>query len=161
MAKEILNSIVQGKTVEHTVSHDLESFAWVFAYVVLRRLLCDSGDETNSTVPKDARLAVKTVYNQSFGALDLETVLTQRHSLRVFDLEENSLDRLVPAAIANFVGWLGMMVAANYVGLAKPVPLHLVRAVPPQIQQKMSHADVILTIDTAIQRLASELLPDE
>lgn len=91
MAREILHSIVKNKPIEHMEPHDLESFTWVFAYVVLRRLLRDSGDETSSTVSKDTRNAIKTVYDQSFGALKLDTVLTQRYSLRVFDLRENGI----------------------------------------------------------------------
>ncbi|KAF4572390.1 hypothetical protein EYR36_006891 [Pleurotus pulmonarius] len=135
MAREILNSIVKNKPVEHTVSHDLESFAWVFAYVVLRRLLRDSGDETKSTVPKDARLAVKAAYNQSFGALDLETVLTQRHSLRVFDLEENSLDGLVPAAIADFMAVLGVLAP----------------------RERMTHDKLVYFIDKSVASLEEEM----
>lgn len=161
MAREILQSLVKNKTVEHTESHDLESFAWVFAYVVLRRLLRDSGDETKSTFTKDDRLAIKTTYDQSFGALKLDTVLTQRRSLGVFDLRENGIEGLVPEAIADFMNWLGMMVGANYVAGAKPIPLSVAGAVHQRAQKKMSHSDVILIVDATIQSLASEVLMDK
>ncbi|KAF9487615.1 hypothetical protein BDN71DRAFT_1458357, partial [Pleurotus eryngii] len=161
MAREILHSIVKNKMVEHTESHDLESFAWVFAYVVLRRLLRDSGDETKSTFTKDDQLAIKTTYDQSFGALRLDTVLTQRRSRGVFDLRENGIEGLVPEAIADFMNWLGMMVGANYVAGAKPIPLSVASAVPQRAQKKMSHSDVILIIDATIQNLASEVLMDK
>ncbi|KAF7423942.1 hypothetical protein PC9H_009240 [Pleurotus ostreatus] len=159
MARDILQSLVNKKPIEHTESHDLESFAWVFAYVVLRRLLRDSGDERKSTLTKDDRLAIKTTYDQSFGALKLDTVLTQRRSLGVFDSRVNRIEGLVPTAIADFMDWLGMMVGANDVGV-KPIPLSVAGAVPQRVQKKMSHVDVILIIDATIQSLASEVLID-
>ncbi|KAF9496271.1 hypothetical protein BDN71DRAFT_772888 [Pleurotus eryngii] len=58
-------SCVKNKPIEHTRSHGLESFAWVFTYVVPRRLLRDSGDETNSTGSKVTRIAVEKVYDHA------------------------------------------------------------------------------------------------
>ncbi|KAF4572404.1 hypothetical protein EYR36_006907 [Pleurotus pulmonarius] len=159
MAREILKSTLRNKPVEHTVSHDLESFAWVFAYVVLRRLLLDSADETNLTVPKDARIAVEALYEQSFGALKLETVLTQRYSLRVFNLEANNLDGLVPAIIADFMVILGAQVAINYVVHAADSLSPLFKAVLPASlpsQTNMTHSNLIQLIDAAIQTIVNE-----
>ncbi|KAF7423049.1 hypothetical protein PC9H_011213 [Pleurotus ostreatus] len=167
MAREILNSIVKNNPVEHTVSHDLESFAWVFAYVVLRRLLRDSGDETKSTFTKDDRFAIKTTYDQSFGALKLDTVLTQRRSLGVFDLRENGIEGLVPAAITYFMKVLGMLVAANHAAAQPPDPRFSVfmATLPPIVslpsQTKMTHLHFIQLIDATIQTLVSEAQIDE
>ncbi|KAF7432644.1 hypothetical protein PC9H_004586 [Pleurotus ostreatus] len=161
MAREILHSIVKNKTVEHSESHDLESFAWVFAYVVLRRLLRDSGDETKSTFTKDDRLAIKTTYDQSFGALKLDTVLTQRRSLGVFDLRENGIEGLVPAAITYFMKVLGMLVAANHAAAQPPDPLFSDTMLPQAPQESKIHSPSILcpicvisqneTVDPSVQ----------
>lgn len=157
MAREIMHSIVKNKPIEHTESHDLESFAWVFAYVVLRRLLRDSGDETNSTVSKDARIPIKTVYDQSFGALKLDTVLTQRRSLGVFDLKENGIEGLVPAAITYFMKVLGMLVAANHAAAQPPDPLFSDTMLPQAPQERLTHVKLIYFIDKSVASLAEEM----
>ncbi|KAF9488159.1 hypothetical protein BDN71DRAFT_1436325 [Pleurotus eryngii] len=159
MAREILESLVDKKPIEHTESHDLESFAWVFAYVVLHHLLRNSGDETKSTFTKDDQLAIKMVYDRSFGMLKLDTVLTQRYSLRVFDLRRKGIEGLIPAATTYFMKVLGMLVAANHEAAQPPDPRFsafmatLLPRVSLPSQTKMMHLYLIQLIDAAIQTI--------
>ncbi|KAF4584862.1 hypothetical protein EYR40_001682 [Pleurotus pulmonarius] len=157
MAREILKSIIDDKPIEHTESHDLESFAWVFAYVVLRRLLRDSGDETNSTMEKDARVAVEMVYEQTFGALDLDIVWTQRCSLLVFDFGWNDIEGLLPAAISQFMTVLGVLVGANHAAARPPAPRISDPMLPQAPRERMTHDKLVYFIDKSVASLEEEM----
>ncbi|KAF4580507.1 hypothetical protein EYR38_003105 [Pleurotus pulmonarius] len=160
MAREILASVIYNRPVEQIESHDLESFAWVFAYAVLRRLLRNA-EEENTTLSKEDRIAVKRLYDQSFGGLELNTVLTQRQALNPFRIGTR-IKGLVPTAIGDFMDWLGLMVRANDVVNGKPIPPNLADVLPERpVRKMMTHTNVILVIDTAIQRISIEVQQDE
>ncbi len=158
MAREILDSIIQNKPIEHTESHDLESFAWVFAYVVFRRLLHDSDGEKKTKFSKEDRIAIQKSYEQSFGALKLDTVLTQREALKPFKIAGTRIERLLPKAITGFMVILGAQVAMNYVVDAADLfgpHFRALRASLPS-QTNMTHAHLIQLIDAAIETIVSE-----
>ncbi|KAF4566023.1 hypothetical protein EYR40_002157 [Pleurotus pulmonarius] len=135
MAKEILDSVFQNKPIEHTESHDLESFAWVFAYVVFRRLLHDSDGEKQTNFSKEDRIAIQKSYEQSFGALKLDAVLTQREALKPFKIAETRINSLVPAAIAYLMRVLGVLVP----------------------QEWMTHDKLVYFIDKSVASLEEEM----
>ncbi|KAL4259824.1 Protein kinase domain-containing protein [Pleurotus pulmonarius] len=134
MAREILDSVFQNKPIEHTESHDLESFAWVFAYVVFRRLLRDSDGETTK-FSKEDRIAIEKLYEQSFGALKLDAVLTQREALKPFKIAGTRINSLVPAAIAYFMRVLGVLVP----------------------QERLTHDKLVYFIDKSLASLEEEM----
>ncbi|KAL0955611.1 hypothetical protein HGRIS_001846 [Hohenbuehelia grisea] len=156
MASEILESLIQKKPVAHKEHHDLESFAWVFAYVVFRRLLRDT------TLPQSVRLTVRNQYDQSFGGLRLDTVLTQRKSLSAFELGQKVPSGTIPETITAFMGVLSAQVHANSpaMTLAPDFASHL----PPSARApraRMTHRDLLVLVDLGIAKLETEIQFDE
>ncbi|KAH8073802.1 hypothetical protein BXZ70DRAFT_902862, partial [Cristinia sonorae] len=147
MAREILDSVKNQKPIEHQEHHDLESFAWVFAYVVLRRLLRDAKSK-DQNLSNDAQVAINAKFEQSFGGLNLSAVILQRDSLGAFELDPG----YIPEPLKEFVIALGYQVRANYhrTTVADVYAAHI--PLPPV--RKMTHLSLLSLIDATINEMA-------
>ncbi|KDQ27230.1 hypothetical protein PLEOSDRAFT_1103931 [Pleurotus ostreatus PC15] len=163
MAREILESIVNNHPIQHTDSHDLESFAWVFAYTVLRRFLREDEDEANTMFFKDDWITVRKLHDGSFGALELRNVLRQRKSLHTFKIAKSVPERVIPGVIGEFMTVLGALPRANYED-DSPVSSVLSTTLPPTVflrsRTKMTHLHLIRLIDATIQAIVNETQVD-
>lgn len=80
MAIEILDAIIDESPVKHTVEHDIESFIWVLAYAVMRKIL--KATEAPETASHRARERLDDDYERSFGGLDsVVDIISSRTSL--------------------------------------------------------------------------------
>ncbi|KAF4600611.1 hypothetical protein EYR38_005250 [Pleurotus pulmonarius] len=80
MAAELLGAIVYtDRKVEHEVHHDLESFAWVLAYVLARYI------NTQKDLPTEQRGQLKRHFTKSFGLHDVCDIHTSRLSCKPLD----------------------------------------------------------------------------
>lgn len=68
MAIDMLWALDMNKAIEHTVEHDLESFIWVLAYAVMRRIL--KATECPETGEHSARGRLERDFERSFGSLE-------------------------------------------------------------------------------------------
>jgi len=72
MAIPLLDAIVfKRENLEHTAAHDLESFIWVLAYCVLRKLIHDAATD-------DMKFQANTFLKDSFGHLHVGKILKDR-----------------------------------------------------------------------------------
>ncbi|EED80726.1 predicted protein [Postia placenta Mad-698-R] len=77
MALDILRAIKNGSTsIEHTASHDVESFIWVLGYCVLRKLVNALKNKVPCTNPD--RIAVEEAFDCAFGHANVHLVLISR-----------------------------------------------------------------------------------
>ncbi|EED78000.1 predicted protein [Postia placenta Mad-698-R] len=79
MALDILRAIKNRSTsIEHTASHDVESFIWVLGYCVLRKLVNKLVNKVPSTDP--GREAVEEAFHDAFGHNNVRSVLISRRA---------------------------------------------------------------------------------
>lgn len=71
MATELLEAVVEGRTITRTVEHDIESFGWVFLYILYVRALLD--------MPKGPkRTALKAEFRNIFATNGIEELKNKR-----------------------------------------------------------------------------------
>lgn len=95
MAIDILQAIVKNKSIEHTVEHDMESFVWVLAYAIMRKII--KVTEAPETAKNPYRQQIVTDFHQSFGRLSVLDIASSRKSFGPFQfIVDDSEDFLPP-----------------------------------------------------------------
>ena len=84
MALELLRAAKNGKAVEHTVSHDLESIALVFGYTVMRHTLNIPGCPPS----------ILELFNTIYGAVTVSEIIQKRKSQQPLTWLEDTEDDL-------------------------------------------------------------------
>ncbi len=96
MAAELLGAVVYPyRKVEYKVHHDLESFAWVLAYVLARYI------NTQKDLPTERRRRLKKPFTKSFGLHDVCDIHTSRLSCK--PLDANVYGDLLPKPMATLL----------------------------------------------------------
>ena len=72
-------------------------------------------------------------------------------------MEENSLDGLVPAAIADFMVVLGVLVVANYAAARPHAPRISDPMLPQAPRERMTHDKLVYFIDKSVASLEEEM----
>lgn len=80
MALELLRAIRDKKTVQHTVSHDIESFVWVFMYCLWRKLAVRYPTKADD---------IATRFRQCYGEMDLYKTIRARSMGLPFDIVQD------------------------------------------------------------------------
>lgn len=153
MSAELLDSVSLGKPRKHEVYHDLESFVWVFAYCIHRRLA--------STLPE---LQKKRGKESKTADMSSEEEIEWRHELEKKAFADAFGQSSVGNVYNNRIGILpirGLLSAmrnhlsASMVSILQDLAMlvqgHLY--VMSNMRQYMTHAQLLNVFDAAISKL--------
>ncbi|EIM90642.1 uncharacterized protein STEHIDRAFT_152354 [Stereum hirsutum FP-91666 SS1] len=93
MAIEILDAIFDERPIEHSVEHDIESFIWVLAYAVMRKIL--KVTEALDAAKHSGRKQLDADFKQSFGSLPIAEIALSRRNAGPFDFIINDKQKFL------------------------------------------------------------------
>ncbi|ETW80096.1 hypothetical protein HETIRDRAFT_419686 [Heterobasidion irregulare TC 32-1] len=119
MAIELLSAMGKGKghEIKHAHHHDIESFIWVIAYSVLRKLVF------NNIATQAEMTALKSYFRRSFGGLTANAIMDNRTNALPFAFTSDSLlaTRFVPRTMSGHLSFFIAELRA-YVLRHLPIP---------------------------------------
>ena len=98
MTIELLSAIETRTNIKHLHKHDIESFAWVFVYSILRKLI----SLVNISTPEEMG-TLNGYFHRSFGGLTVHAILDNRMAAGPFSFASDGLlaDRFLPLAMTD------------------------------------------------------------
>lgn len=146
MAIEKLTAVDGQLSVSDQVHHNLESFIWVFAYTVMRRIMAETRLDPASTIH------IHEWFEECFCSLSISTILSNRAARIPLQLPVAIDNDILPQPIKDFFAQLSQMVQYNqsadyYEELAKKGRRVVV------LVQRLTHQFLIESIDFTISEL--------
>ncbi|KAJ8522305.1 hypothetical protein ONZ45_g1107 [Pleurotus djamor] len=145
MATELVKGLEEGRKVEHEAHHDIESFIWVLAYALARRMLNNSN--LNKELSTQTKVKVSQFFASAWGSASLTAAYQAKRAQTPLSPPSGISSVLLPVPIHLLFKSLSNVMGEYFV---VPDPWK-----PPKPTVPLSYEDVFSRLDMCILALES------